>query len=60
MTPIQSSGNQLRVGNAVMRPLIALTTTTVVKTETMCELLRIIAALGLSGPSTLVLDNARC
>jgi transposase len=35
------------------------TNTTVVNTETMCELLRKIADLGLSGPITLVLDNAR-
>ena len=39
--------------------LIAVTNTTVVNTETMCELLRKIAALGLTGPITLVLDNAR-
>ena len=36
-----------------------MTNTTVVNTETMCELLRKIAGLGLSGPITLVLDNAR-
>ena len=36
-----------------------MTNTTVVNTETMCELLRKIAALGLTGPITLVLDNAR-
>ena len=41
------------------RELIAVTNTTVVNTETMCELLRKIAALGLTGPITLVLDNAR-
>ena len=39
--------------------LIAVTNTTVVNTETMSELLRKIAALGLTGPITLVLDNAR-
>ena len=39
-------------------PLIAVTNTTVVNTETMSELLRKIAALGLTG-FTLVLDNAR-
>ena len=39
--------------------LIAVTNTTVVNTQTMCELLRKIAALGLTGPITLVLDNAR-
>ena len=36
-----------------------MTNTTVVNTETMSELLRKIAALGLTGPITLVLDNAR-
>ncbi len=41
------------------RTLIAVTNTTVVNTETMCELLRKVAALGLTGPITLVLDNAR-
>ena len=41
------------------RELVAVTNTTVVNTETMCELLRKIAALGLNGPITLVLDNAR-
>jgi hypothetical protein len=35
------------------------TNTTVVNTETMCQLLREIAAAGLSGPITIVLDNAR-
>ena len=39
--------------------VIAVTNTTVVNTETMCELLRKIAAQGLAGPVTLVLDNAR-
>ena len=51
--------NVLGAWNAVTRQLIAVTNTTVVNTETMCELLRKIAALGLSGPITLVLDNAR-
>jgi transposase len=51
--------NVLGRRNAVTRELIALTNTTVVNTETMCELLRRIAALGLTGPITLVLDNAR-
>ncbi len=45
--------------NAVTRELIAVTNTTVVNTETMCELLRKVAAVGLVGPITLVLDNAR-
>ncbi len=45
--------------NAITRELVAVTNTTVVNTETMCELLRKIAALGLTGPITMVLDNAR-
>src|SRR5437879_8833564 len=51
--------NVLGAWNAVTRELIAVTNTTVVNTETMCELLRKIAAVGLAGPITLVLDNAR-
>ena len=51
--------NVLGAWNAVTRELIAVTNTTVVNTETMCALLRTVAALGLSGPITLVLDNAR-
>ena len=51
--------NVLGAWNAVTRELISVTNTTVVNTETMCELLRRIAALGLTGPITLVLDNAR-
>jgi transposase len=51
--------NVLGAFNAVTRELIAVTNTTVVNTETMCELLRKIAAQGLVGPVTLVLDNAR-
>jgi transposase len=51
--------NVLGAWNAVTRQLIAVTNTTVVNTETMCELLRKIAALDLTGPITLVLDNAR-
>ena len=46
--------NVLGAWNAVTRELIAVT-----NTETMCELLGKIAALGLTGPITLVLDNAR-
>ena len=46
--------------SAVTRQLITVTNTTVVNTETMCELLRKMAALGMTGPITLVLDNARC
>lgn len=51
--------NVLGAWNAVTHQLIAITNTTVVNTETMCELLRKIAARGLQGPITLVLDNAR-
>jgi transposase len=51
--------NVLGAWNAVTRELIAITNTTVVNTETMCELLRAVATRGLIGPVTLVLDNAR-
>jgi transposase len=51
--------NVLGAWNAVTRTLVAVTNTTVVNTETMCELLRQLAAQGLTGPITLVLDNAR-
>lgn len=52
--------NVLGAWNAVTRELIYVANTTVVNTETMCELLRKIAAAErLVGPITLVLDNAR-
>jgi transposase len=51
--------NVLGAWNAVTHELIAVTNTTVVNTETMYELLRKIVAAGLTGPITLVLDNAR-
>lgn len=51
--------NVLGAWNAVSRELVAVTNNTVVNTQTMCELLRKIAALGLLGPITLVADNAR-
>jgi transposase len=51
--------NVLGAWNAVTRQLVAVTNTTVVNTETMCELLQKIAALKLTGSCTLVLDNAR-
>jgi transposase len=51
--------NVLGAWNAVTRELITITNTTVVNTETMCELLRAVAHRGLIGPVTLVLDNAR-
>ena len=51
--------NVLGAWDAVARTLTAVTNTTVVNTDTMCELLRAIAAQGRVGPVTLVLDNAR-
>ena len=45
--------------NAVTNELVRVTTAGTVSSETMCDLLRQIAALGLPGPITLVLDNAR-
>ena len=51
--------NILGAFDAVTRELIAVTNTTAVNAETMCDLLREIAARGLAGPVTLVLDNAR-
>jgi len=45
--------------NAVTQELISITTDATVNAETMCALLRKIVALGLQGPITLVLDNAR-
>lgn len=51
--------NVLGAWNAVTRQLTYVTNTTVVNTDTMCELLRKIAAQNLIGPVTVVLDNAR-
>jgi transposase len=51
--------NVLGAFNAVTRELVAVSNTTVVNTQSMGELLHKLAALGLSGPITLVLDNAR-
>ncbi len=51
--------NVLGAWNAVTREFISVTNTTVVNSETMCQLLRVIAARGWAGPITLVLDNAR-
>ena len=45
--------------NAVTQALVSITTDATVSSETMCALLRKIAALGLQGPISLVLDNAR-
>ena len=51
--------NVLGALNATTQELIRVTNHTYVTAETVCELLRKIAALGLSVPITLVLDNAR-
>ena len=45
--------------NAVARELVSITTDATVTAATMCALLTKIAALGLQGPITVVLDNAR-
>lgn len=51
--------NVLGAWNAITRQLISVTNTTVVNTDTMCDLLRAIAAEKLTGPISVVLDNAR-
>jgi transposase len=51
--------NVLGAWNAVTRELTYVANTTVVNTDTMCELLRKIADQNLIGPITVVLDNAR-
>jgi transposase len=51
--------NILGAFDAVTRELVSVCNTTVVNKETMGELLRKVAALGLAGPITLVLDNAK-
>lgn len=51
--------NVLGAWNAITRQLTYVANTTVVNTDTMCELLRKIAAQNLIGPITVVLDNAR-
>jgi transposase len=51
--------NVLGAWDAVSRRLLTVTNTTVVNTDTMCQLLRAIAADGFVGPVTVVLDNAR-
>ncbi len=58
-----ASGRQrysvLGAWNAVTNQLVNITTTGTVSSDTMCQLLHKIAELGLQGPVTLVLDNAR-
>ena len=45
--------------NAVSHELVRVTNSTYITAQTVCELLRRIAALGLGMPITLVMDNAR-
>jgi transposase len=52
--------NVLGAWDAVGRTLAAVTDTTVVNTDTMAELLQVVASQGRVGPVTLVLGNARC
>lgn len=58
-----ASGRQrysvLGAWNAVTNELVRITTAGTVSSDTMCDLLRQIAALRLTGSVTLVLDNAR-
>lgn len=51
--------NVLGAWNAASNQLVAVTNTTYITAETVCQLLRQIAAQGLAGPITLVMDNAR-
>ena len=51
--------NVLGAWNAMTRQLVSVTNTTVVNTDTMCQLLHRIAIQNLVGPVTVVLDNAR-
>lgn len=51
--------NVLGAWNAVTHELVSVINTATVNADTMCELLRKIAALGLVGPITLVWDNAK-
>lgn len=51
--------NVLGALNAVTHELIRVTNHTYITSETVCELLRKIAAAGITTPITLVMDNAR-
>jgi len=51
--------NVLGAWNAMTNELVRVTNATVVNSQTIAELLHKIASLGLIGPITLVLDNAR-
>jgi transposase len=51
--------NVLGAFNAISHELVRVTNTSYITAQTVCELLYEIAALGLTTPITLVLDNAR-
>ena len=51
--------NVLGALNAVSPELVRVTNHTYITAETVCDLLRHIAAVGLKTPITLVMDNAR-
>jgi transposase len=51
--------NVLGALNAVTHELIMVTNDTYINANSVCDLLRLIAALGLTVPITLILDNAR-
>jgi transposase len=51
--------NVLGALNAITHELIMVTNDTYINAQSVCELLRRIAALGLTVPITLILDNAR-
>jgi transposase len=51
--------NVLGAFNAISHELVRVTNTSYITAETVCELLRKIAALHLATPITLILDNAR-
>jgi transposase len=51
--------NVLAALNAITHELVAVTNDTYINAQSVCELLRKMAALGLGVPVTLVLDNAR-
>jgi transposase len=51
--------NVLGALNAITHELVTVTNDTYINAESVCQLLRDIAALGLGVPITLVLDNAR-
>jgi transposase len=51
--------NVLAALNAITHELVTVTNDTYINAQSVCELLRKVAALGLKAPVTLVLDNAR-